>query len=106
MMSRVVTGAAPVSIYASVTKGLAPVIGAQATATIESPSSTFSPIEIQLRDDGLGPDLDKDDGIYSAIMLNTEVTGKHTVSVNVVGADDSKVKKFLGLSVPIISGQH
>ena len=94
------------SIYATVTQGFSPVIGVQVTATIESPSSTFSPIEVQLRDDGLGPDLDKDDGIYSAIMLNTEVTGKHTVSMNVVGADDSKVKKFLGLSVPIISGQH
>ena len=104
MMSRVVTGAAPVSIYASVTKGLSPVIEAQVTATIESPSLAFPPTEIRLRDDGLGPDLDKDDGIYSAIMLNTEVTGKHTVSVNVVGADNVKVKNSFGSSSPLISG--
>ena len=94
------------SIYATVTQGLSPVIGAQVTATIESPSSAFSPIEIRLRDDGLGPDLDKDDGIYSTIILNTEVTGKHTVSVNVVGGNDVKVKKSFGYSSPLISGQH
>ncbi|XP_062834127.1 calcium-activated chloride channel regulator 1 isoform X4 [Anolis carolinensis] len=53
----------PMIIYADVSQGFLPVIGAKVMATVESTSG--KPVELALYDEGAGADIIKHDGIYS-----------------------------------------
>lgn len=78
-----------VKVFATVMKGYFPVVHATVTATVRG---TASSDVITLRDDGLGPDITKEDGIYSGFILSTSSVGKYTVVVDVVGGDESAVR--------------
>lgn len=96
----------PVSIYASVTRGYAPVVNAKVFATIESPTAKFVPIVVELRDDGVAADMNKDDGVYSVAILNAKVEGKHSISVNVNGNDQANVKSVRYSGAASITGKY
>ncbi|XP_070557436.1 calcium-activated chloride channel regulator 4A-like [Ptychodera flava] len=58
-----------VLIYADLNQGYSPVLNAEVIATIERPSP-HSNVELQLFDTGLGADVTKDDGVYSAYFID------------------------------------
>uniref|UniRef100_A0A8D0DVM5 VWFA domain-containing protein n=1 Tax=Salvator merianae TaxID=96440 RepID=A0A8D0DVM5_SALMN len=77
----------PVVIYAEVSQGLLPVIGANVTATVEPQTGT--PVELQLFDSGTGADIQKNDGIYSAYFINFTLNGRYSIKVRVEGKDET-----------------
>ncbi|XP_069798486.1 calcium-activated chloride channel regulator 1-like [Narcine bancroftii] len=79
--------ASPVIIYMEVTRGFLPVLDAKVTAIIECPSGP--PIEQELHDDGLGADVNRNDGVYSKYFLNFNGAGRCSVQVRVQGKEGS-----------------
>ncbi|KAH0618446.1 hypothetical protein JD844_017657 [Phrynosoma platyrhinos] len=75
----------PIVIYAEVSQGFLPVIGANVTATVESESGI--PVELGLLDDGSGADILKHDGIYSRYFTAFKESGRYSVKVRVQGKD-------------------
>ncbi|XP_055521019.1 calcium-activated chloride channel regulator 1-like [Leucoraja erinacea] len=75
----------PIIIYVEVTHGFLPVLHANVTAIIERPSGP--PIKQKLYDDGLGADVNSDDGIYSKYFLMLNGAGRYSVNVHVQGEE-------------------
>lgn len=74
-----------VILYARLTKGNAPVIGANVRATIFRPGGPDNdPVIIQMRDNGAGyPDITSEDGIYSVYFTDfATVPGFYSVQVS------------------------
>ncbi|XP_042318342.1 calcium-activated chloride channel regulator 1-like [Sceloporus undulatus] len=77
----------PMVIYAEVTQGFLPVVGANVTAIIESASGKS--VELELFDDGSGPDTLKHDGIYSRYFTSFKENGRHNIKLRVQGKDNA-----------------
>ncbi|XP_033007554.1 calcium-activated chloride channel regulator 1-like [Lacerta agilis] len=75
----------PMVIYAEVSQGFLPVIGAKVIATVEP--ETGPPEELELFDSGSGADIIKNDGIYSRYFTSFKGNGRHNLKVRVEGKD-------------------
>ncbi|KAJ6656287.1 hypothetical protein lerEdw1_003943 [Lerista edwardsae] len=75
----------PMVIYAEVSQGFLPVIGANVIAILESESGTAE--EITLLDDGSGADILKHDGIYSRYFMSFKVNGGYNLKMRVQGQE-------------------
>ncbi|KAM7162904.1 calcium-activated chloride channel regulator 1-like [Macrochelys suwanniensis] len=75
----------PMVIYAEVSQGFLPVLGATVMATVEP--QTGSAVEIKLLDDGSGADITKNDGIYSKYFTSFKGNGRYNLKVRVQGKD-------------------
>ncbi|XP_044157860.1 calcium-activated chloride channel regulator 1-like [Bufo gargarizans] len=71
----------PMVIYASVSQGLMPVTGAKVTAMIEPVSGAI--LTLELLDNGAGPDIMKNDGIYSKYFTQFSANGRYGLKVQV-----------------------
>ncbi|KAK3104352.1 hypothetical protein FSP39_000118 [Pinctada imbricata] len=69
------------SLYASLQKGYAPVVYGNVSALIEDGNGNT--MELRLKDDGIGSDVEANDGVYSATILPSSIlsTGRHFVKV-------------------------
>ncbi|XP_070797176.1 calcium-activated chloride channel regulator 4 [Pituophis catenifer annectens] len=74
----------PIIIYAEVSQGLLPVLGANVIATIES---NIASEELELWDTGSGADIIKNDGIYSRYFTSFRENGRYSIKVHVQGRD-------------------
>ncbi|KAH0618443.1 hypothetical protein JD844_017651 [Phrynosoma platyrhinos] len=75
----------PIIVYAEVTQGFSPVIGAKVIATVESVSGIS--VELELLDNGSGADILKHDGIYSRYFTAFKENGRYNIKVGVQGKD-------------------
>ncbi|GCB63492.1 hypothetical protein scyTo_0013212 [Scyliorhinus torazame] len=75
----------PMVIFAEVSQGFRPVIGAKVKATVERPDGQS--IALVLLDDGSGSDIAKNDGVYSRYFTNFGGNGRYSVKVSVQGKD-------------------
>ncbi|XP_014794441.1 PREDICTED: calcium-activated chloride channel regulator 4 [Calidris pugnax] len=73
-----------VVIYAEVSQGFLPVLGATVIATIEKDGAAAATLE--LRDNGAGADTIKNDGIYSSYFTTLQGAGRYSVKVNARGS--------------------
>ncbi|XP_053101851.1 calcium-activated chloride channel regulator 1-like [Hemicordylus capensis] len=73
----------PIIVYAEVSQGFLPIIGANVTATIEPETGTA--VEMELLDNGAGADILKNDGIYSRYFTSFKGNGRYNIKVNVQG---------------------
>nr|XP_039258075.1 calcium-activated chloride channel regulator 1-like isoform X1 [Styela clava] len=84
-------------VYAKVSQGLNPVLGATVIATVVKPDGENSS-PIQLWDRGAEPDVRINDGIYSRFLTGFSDTGKYSVKVKVqsdfLGYDTSSVVRL------------
>ncbi|KAG8555794.1 hypothetical protein GDO81_017816 [Engystomops pustulosus] len=71
----------PMVIYATVSQGLTPVIGAKVTAIIESVNGPT--VTLELLDNGAGPDNVKNDGTYSRYFTQFSANGRYGLNVRV-----------------------
>ncbi|XP_075688311.1 calcium-activated chloride channel regulator 1-like [Rhinoderma darwinii] len=83
----------PMVIYASVSQGLIPIIGAKVNAIIEPVSGPI--VTLELLDNGAGPDILKNDGIYSKYFTQFSANGRYGLKVRV--ENNSKGKSRLVL---------
>ncbi|XP_066450835.1 calcium-activated chloride channel regulator 1-like [Eleutherodactylus coqui] len=83
----------PMVIYASVSQGLIPVSGAKVTAIIEPLSGPTMTLE--LLDNGAGPDLIKNDGIYSRYFMQFSANGRYNLKVRVENNNKAKSRLVL-----------
>ncbi|XP_073499256.1 calcium-activated chloride channel regulator 1-like [Phyllobates terribilis] len=77
----------PIVIYASVSQGLLPVINVKVTAIIEENNGNSQTLE--LLDNGAGPDIAKNDGVYSRYFTSFSINGRYNLKVRV----ESRKKK-------------
>ncbi|XP_066453413.1 calcium-activated chloride channel regulator 1-like [Eleutherodactylus coqui] len=70
-----------VIVYATVTQGLSPVLGAKVIAYIEAQDGTM--ITLPLLDNGAGADIIKNDGIYSRYFTSYKGNGRYNLKVRV-----------------------
>ncbi|XP_015272193.1 PREDICTED: epithelial chloride channel protein-like [Gekko japonicus] len=84
----------PMIIYAEVSQGFLPVIGANVTATVEPASGTA--IELELYDTGSSPDIFKNDGIYSRYFTSFNGDGRYNIKIRVQGKDKTvrRVRRY------------
>ncbi|XP_075038534.1 calcium-activated chloride channel regulator 1-like [Mixophyes fleayi] len=75
----------PMIVYATVTQGLAPLLGVRVTAFIESQNGKV--ITLQLLDNGAGADIFKNDGIYSRYYTDFNGNGRYNLKVHVENQD-------------------
>ncbi|XP_018411396.1 PREDICTED: epithelial chloride channel protein-like [Nanorana parkeri] len=75
----------PMVVYASVSQGFVPIINAKVTAIIEP--TTGAPFLLDLLDNGSGPDIVKNDGIYSRYLTAFTVNGRYSLKVHVESRD-------------------
>ncbi|KFV53987.1 Epithelial chloride channel protein, partial [Tyto alba] len=73
----------PVVIYAELSQGFLPVLGATVIATIEKDGAAA--VTFELLDNGAGADTIKNDGIYSRYFTSLQGTGRYSVKVNAHG---------------------
>ncbi|KFO72762.1 Epithelial chloride channel protein, partial [Cuculus canorus] len=73
----------PVVVYAEVSQGFSPVLGATVIATIEKDGA--APVTLELLDNGAGADMMKNDGIYSRYFTALRRTGRYRLKVNAHG---------------------
>lgn len=78
-----------IRVFAEVKRGYDPVIGASVTATVRQGSSLQ---EVLLQDNGVGPDVTKDDGIYSAFVTHFDGNGRYGVVSKVTSVGDTRMK--------------
>ncbi|XP_074077861.1 calcium-activated chloride channel regulator 1-like [Macrotis lagotis] len=71
----------PMTIYARVTQGFLPVLGANVTATIETEHGSQE--TLTLWDNGAGADTVKNDGIYSRYFTSYHENGRYSLKVRV-----------------------
>ncbi|XP_069824089.1 calcium-activated chloride channel regulator 4A-like [Dendropsophus ebraccatus] len=83
----------PMVIYTSVSQGLMPVIGAKVTATIETVSGQI--VTLELLDNGAGPDIMKDDGVYSRYFTQFSANGRYGLKVRVKSDKKGKSRRVL-----------
>ncbi|KAM3840700.1 calcium-activated chloride channel regulator 4 [Vipera latastei] len=76
----------PIIIYAEVSQGLLPVLGAKVTATVESETESE---DLELLDNGSGADIIKNDGIYSRYFTSFKDNGRYSIKVHVQGRDST-----------------
>ncbi|XP_035693981.1 calcium-activated chloride channel regulator 1-like [Branchiostoma floridae] len=69
------------AVYASVSRGYVPVLGARVEAVVVRPTGDTH--QITLLDDGTGADVTKHDGVYSGYFLAFSADGRYSVSVRV-----------------------
>ncbi|XP_053325133.1 calcium-activated chloride channel regulator 1-like [Spea bombifrons] len=80
----------PMIVYAIVTQGLSPVLGATVTAIIEPQTGAIQ--DLQLLDNGAGADILKNDGIYSKYFTSFSGNGRYNLKVRVESTtQDSKL---------------
>nr|XP_056700527.1 calcium-activated chloride channel regulator 1-like [Euleptes europaea] len=84
----------PMIIYAEVSQGFLPVIGANVTATVEPASGAA--VEIPLYDSGSGADIRKSDGIYSGYFTSFNGNGRYNIKVRVQGTNKTarRVRRY------------
>ncbi|XP_015272169.1 PREDICTED: epithelial chloride channel protein-like [Gekko japonicus] len=84
----------PMIIYAEVSQGFLPVIGANVTATVEPASGTV--VELELYDTGSGADILKHDGIYSRYFTSFNGDGRYNIKIRVQGKDKTvrRVRRY------------
>ncbi|XP_009984004.1 PREDICTED: epithelial chloride channel protein-like [Tauraco erythrolophus] len=73
----------PVVIYAEVSQGFLPVLGATVIATIEKDGAAA--VTLELLDNGAGADTMKNDGIYSRYFTSLQGTGRYRLKVQAQG---------------------
>ncbi|KAJ1171803.1 hypothetical protein NDU88_003661 [Pleurodeles waltl] len=73
----------PMVVYADVSQGFTPVLGANVTAIIELTHG--KPVTLDLVDDGSGADIAKNDGIYSKFFYSYNGDGRYNLKVRVHG---------------------
>ncbi|XP_066450836.1 calcium-activated chloride channel regulator 1-like [Eleutherodactylus coqui] len=83
----------PMVIYASVSQGLIPVSGAKVTANVEPVTGSIETLE--LLDNGAGPDLIKNDGIYSRYFTQFSANGRYGLKVRVENNNKAKSRLVL-----------
>ncbi|XP_051021569.1 calcium-activated chloride channel regulator 3A-1-like [Acomys russatus] len=69
----------PMIIYARVSQGFLPVLGANVTAIIEAEGG--HQVTLELRDNGAGADTVKNDGIYTRYFVDDRGNGRHSLKV-------------------------
>ncbi|KAG9350024.1 hypothetical protein JZ751_026377 [Albula glossodonta] len=79
----------PVTVTATVSQGDRAVLGADVFAIMENANSH---VKLQLLDDGVGADVTKNDGVYSAYFYNYG-NGRYSIKVVVEGAGGSVTVK-------------
>ncbi|NXW48342.1 CLCA1 regulator, partial [Nyctiprogne leucopyga] len=82
-MSRTNRAFNPVVVYAEVSQGFLPVLGATVIATIEKDGAAA--VTLELLDNGAGADTMKNDGIYSRYFTSLQGTGRYSLKVNARG---------------------
>ncbi|XP_061859557.1 calcium-activated chloride channel regulator 4 [Colius striatus] len=82
-MNRANSAFNPVVVYAEVSQGFLPVLGATVIATIEKDGAAA--VTLELHDNGAGADMMKNDGIYSRYFTSLQGTGRYRLKVNVHG---------------------
>ncbi|XP_060132734.1 calcium-activated chloride channel regulator 1-like [Zootoca vivipara] len=75
----------PMVIYAEISQGFLPVIGANVTAIVEDEKGKTE--ELELYDNGSGADILKHDGIYSRYFTSFTQDGRYNLKVRVQGKD-------------------
>ncbi len=84
----------PIAIIATLT-GPAPVVNAIVKATITLVDDTGSdqgePVEVDLRDDGVAPDLMPNDGVYAGFYAGYQVDGDYNISIDVSGDQNTAI---------------
>ena len=95
--SDIVTAQHPLVLYASVTRGLAPILNASVLVSIQvmtENSTLLSLPPLSLADNGNGdPDLTRGDGVYSRYMTQYPAVGRYTFTITV--SDNSGEAVFL-----------
>uniref|UniRef100_A0A8C4K9Q9 Calcium-activated chloride channel regulator 1-like n=1 Tax=Dromaius novaehollandiae TaxID=8790 RepID=A0A8C4K9Q9_DRONO len=84
-MNQANTAPNPVIIYAEVSQGFLPVLGATVIATIEKDKAATE--TIPLLDNGAGADTIKNDGIYSRYFTSFQNNGRYSLKVNAYGRE-------------------
>lgn len=83
------------TVFAEVRKGYSPVVDANVVAILERPpdgeGNVFTPVELQLLDNGAGADLTDGDGIYSRYFTEYSSTGFYGVKLRVDNNDGNAV---------------
>ncbi|XP_072025963.1 calcium-activated chloride channel regulator 4-like [Amphiura filiformis] len=69
------------TLFVTVSKGYVPVLNAGVTATVSVPGGDVQPFAVN--DDGLGADIQENDGIYSAFLTEFKGEGRYGMSVMV-----------------------
>ncbi|KAM6262295.1 calcium-activated chloride channel regulator 1-like [Porphyrio hochstetteri] len=91
----------PVVIYAEVSQGFLPVLGATVIATIEKDGAAA--VTLELLDNGAGADMKKNDGVYSRYFTSLQGTGRYSLKVTVHGKNSTtrfSLKQNLASSIP------
>ncbi|KAM9621223.1 calcium-activated chloride channel regulator 1-like isoform 2-T2 [Morphnus guianensis] len=91
----------PVVVYAEVSQGFLPVLGATVIATIEKDGA--GAVTLELLDNGTGADTMKDDGIYSRYFTSLQGTGRYRLKVNAHGRNTTtrlSLKQNRALYIP------
>ncbi|PIO29123.1 hypothetical protein AB205_0152790 [Aquarana catesbeiana] len=91
----------PMVVYATVTQGVAPVLGVNVIAYIEAQDGTSTPLP--LLDNGAGADIIKNDGIYTRYFTGYKQNGRYNLKVRVENyGKDSKagIAKSRALYLP------
>ncbi|XP_068808710.1 calcium-activated chloride channel regulator 1 [Struthio camelus] len=84
-MNQANTAPNPIVIYAEVSQGFLPVLGATVIATIEKDKAATE--SLQLFDNGAGADTIKNDGIYSKYFTSFQNNGRYSLKVNARGRE-------------------
>ncbi|XP_072023134.1 calcium-activated chloride channel regulator 1-like [Amphiura filiformis] len=77
------------TIFVTVSKGYVPVLNAGVTATVSVPGGDIQPFAVN--DDGLGADIQKNDGIYSAFLTKFKGEGRYGLSVMVENTGNTAI---------------
>uniref|UniRef100_A0A8C4W5C3 Chloride channel accessory 2 n=1 Tax=Gopherus evgoodei TaxID=1825980 RepID=A0A8C4W5C3_9SAUR len=72
-------------VYAQVSQGLSPILGANVTAIIKP--ETGDPLILELLDNGAGSDIVKNDGVYSRYIYSFSENGRYNLKVHVQRAN-------------------
>ncbi|KAM9280686.1 LOW QUALITY PROTEIN: calcium-activated chloride channel regulator 1-like [Cariama cristata] len=99
-MNRANTAFSPV-VYAEVSQGFLPVLGATVIATIEKDGAAA--VTLELLDNGAGADMMKNDGIYSRYFTSLQGTGRYSLKVNACGRNTTtrlSLKQNQALYIP------
>ncbi|KAM3915691.1 calcium-activated chloride channel regulator 1-like [Leptodactylus fuscus] len=83
----------PMVIYVIVSQGFVPVIGAKVTAVIKPLSGPV--VTLELLDNGAGPDIMKNDGVYSRYFTQFSKNGRYDLKVRVKNHNKGKSRLAL-----------
>ncbi|XP_067394360.1 calcium-activated chloride channel regulator 2 [Emydura macquarii macquarii] len=75
----------PMVVYARVSQGLSPILGANVTAIIKPGNG--DPVILELLDNGAGSDIVKNDGVYSKYFYSFSENGRYNLKVRVQRAN-------------------